>query len=260
LEDKKVKHAFNFEIKEIDTSGDGEGKFSGYASVFNNVDQHGDVVVKGAFAETIKKKNGNVPILSGHNVSEEIGMTTHLEEDDYGLYVEGRLYIDNEDPKNDVSVARQEYNKMKYRDSLDVPMKMSFGYDVLDYKYRDEDGVRVLTKLDLWEVSPVTFPANDLTEVLGVKEGRVLSSENLEVLKEALSLISAIVERAEGDDDIDIDLDDISGYDDDDDKGNDEILDNINDVVSEAEKGIYSNADKINQELQELSKNILEGE
>jgi len=181
-------------------------------------------------------------------------MTTKLEEDDYGLFVEGKLYVDNNDPKNDVNVARDEYNKMKYREKLQVPMQLSFGYDVIDYNYREEDGVRVLTKLDLWEVSPVTFPANEMAEIIGVKEGRVLSSTNLQILKEALSLISAIVSRAEDGEEIDIDIDE---NEDEEDKS---ILDKLDDLVDEANKGIYTHSDRIEQRLEELSKNIWEDE
>ena len=39
----------HFEVKAVQE----DGFFSGYASVFGNEDSYGDIVIKGAFAETI---------------------------------------------------------------------------------------------------------------------------------------------------------------------------------------------------------------
>ncbi|WP_410205183.1 HK97 family phage prohead protease [Acinetobacter baumannii] len=70
------------------------GFFSGYLAAFDNLDSHGDIIRKGAFAKTLQewKAKGKYPaIFWDHNPSEPIGIFTEMREDEKGLYVEGRL-------------------------------------------------------------------------------------------------------------------------------------------------------------------------
>ena len=68
--------------------------FAGYASVFGMVDSQNDVIMKGAFSRTLKKRRGEVKLLWQHQVDEPIGVFTLIREDSHGLYVEGRLLLD----------------------------------------------------------------------------------------------------------------------------------------------------------------------
>ena len=83
-------------IKEIGENG----TFAGHGSVFGTLDSYNERVEKGAFAESLAKHagKGSMPaMLWQHRHDEPIGVYTRMEEDDRGLYVEGKLLID-EDP------------------------------------------------------------------------------------------------------------------------------------------------------------------
>ena len=152
------KKDLSFEIKSVSD----DGLFSGYASVFDNVDSYGDIVRKGAFVESIgewEAKGKMPPILWNHDPSDPIGIYTKMQEDDKGLYVEGKLLID------DVPRARQTHALMK----AGVIDGLSIGYRVKEYLYNVDEEVTDLIKLSLREVSIVTFPANPETRIEAVK-------------------------------------------------------------------------------------------
>ena len=145
-------------IKSVSDSGE----FEGYGSVFGVEDSYGDVVVRGAFTASLAKwkEKGRLPaMLWQHNMSEPIGIYTEMREDDVGLYVKGQLLIDA-DP-----LAKRAHGHMK-AGSL---TGMSIGYMLDDYEYDKEKGVWILKAIDLWEVSLVTFPANDEARITDVK-------------------------------------------------------------------------------------------
>ena len=152
------KKDLSFEIKSVSD----DGLFSGYASVFDNVDSYGDIVRKGAFVESISEweaKGKMPPILWNHDPSDPIGVYTKMQEDDKGLFVEGRLLID------DVPRAKQTHALMK----AGVIDGLSIGYRVKEYLYNVDEEVTDLIKLSLREVSIVTFPANPETRIEAVK-------------------------------------------------------------------------------------------
>ena len=86
-----------------------------------------------------------------------IGYCTKLEEDDYGLHMEGAIILS-------ASKGRSAYDLIK---SSSI-RGLSIGYDVKDSHY-DDDGIRYLTDLKLYEISIVTFPANQDAGICGVK-------------------------------------------------------------------------------------------
>ena len=152
------KKDLSFEIKAVSD----DGLFSGYASVFDNVDSYGDIVRKGAFVESIgewEAKGKMPPILWNHDPSDPIGVYTKMQEDEKGLYVEGKLLID------DVPRAKQTHALMK----AGVIDGLSIGYRVKEYLYNVDEEVTDLIKLSLREVSIVTFPANPDTRIEAVK-------------------------------------------------------------------------------------------
>ena len=152
------KKDLSFEIKAVSD----DGLFSGYASVFDNVDSYGDIVRKGAFVESIgewEAKGKMPPILWNHDPSDPIGVYTKMQEDEKGLYVEGKLLID------DVPRAKQTHALMK----AGVIDGLSIGYRVKEYLYNVDEEVTDLIKLSLRDVSIVTFPANPETRIEAVK-------------------------------------------------------------------------------------------
>lgn len=184
-------------IKSPDDSLD-EGVFTGYASVFGNRDSYGDVVVKGAFEESLKDfgtGGSNIPCYWSHQMSNPmmwIGKTLEAYEDDHGLFVKVQLDLDNPN-------AAQVHKMIKEK----VVNQMSFAFDVLDYAFAEseEHGEYLeLRKMKIHEVSVVQVGANQATELLDVKDrltrlkaGRALSTKNEDQLRQAQSLIEDVL-------------------------------------------------------------------
>lgn len=154
------------DIKEAPSDA-GEGTFTGYASVFGNKDSYGDVVIPGAFTESLKSygENGsNIPCYWSHQMSDPkmcIGWTKSAVEDDHGLRVEVELDLENPN-------GAQAYKLMK----KGVVNQMSFAFEVEDFAdaKSDELGYHTeLRKLKIFEVSVVQVGANQATELLDVK-------------------------------------------------------------------------------------------
>lgn len=138
------------------------GEFEGYGSVFGVKDSYGDAVMPGAFQRSLSEwvAKGRLPaMLWQHKTSEPIGIYTEMKEDEHGLYVKGRLLIED-DP-----LAKRAYAHLK-AGSLGG---LSIGYYIRDYEYDSQLGIYKLIDIDLWEVSLVTFPANDEARVSNVK-------------------------------------------------------------------------------------------
>lgn len=141
-----------FKIKAVSE----DGLFSGYGSVFGVVDSYKEVVTPGAFAESLQ---GRMPaLLWQHRSGEPIGVYTLVKEDSIGLYVEGKLAL-----KTARGAEAYELLKMGALNGL------SIGFITREDSYDKVSGVRTLKKVDLWEVSLVTFPANDASRVSTVK-------------------------------------------------------------------------------------------
>jgi HK97 family phage prohead protease len=136
----------------------GDGSFSGYAAVFGNVDQGGDVIEPGAFKEFAKTRDGKVLILWQHDSQQPIGKAI-VEQDQKGLRVRGSLALDD-------ATAAKAYGLMK-GGLID---SMSIGYQILPGGAEMlNSGARLLTGLKLFEVSVVTFGMNDQARVEAVK-------------------------------------------------------------------------------------------
>lgn len=142
------------EIKSIDM----QGRFAGYASVFNVVDNQRDIMLRGAFARTLKDRIGEIKLLWQHQQDEPIGVFDTMFEDARGLYVEGRLLLN-------VQRAKEAHTLMK----AGALRGLSIGYSPTRY-HIDKKGIRHLAEVELWEVSLVTFPANEAANVTVVKE------------------------------------------------------------------------------------------
>lgn len=148
--------------------------FSGYGAVFGNRDSYGDVIQKGAFRDTLKeaKKSGNWPAMlmqhGGWGMGAEdmmpVGIWTSMEEDDIGLKIEGKLA--------DTTRGREAYGLLKMSPRPAIT-GLSIGYMAKEFILgtKPDEPRRTLKKIDLLEVSLVTFPANDLARVESVKSG-----------------------------------------------------------------------------------------
>ena len=130
------------------------GFFQGYASVFNVVDYAGDVILPNAFSGRNYK---NIKLLWQHEHKTPIGIIDEIYEDEKGLFVSGRIFLALEKGREAHILIQNQ-----------VTDHLSVGYQVIDSYYKDN--IRYITKVNLWEISIVTFPANKLAEITNIKE------------------------------------------------------------------------------------------
>lgn len=180
--------AVKFELESADESGE----FFGYAAVFGNIDDGGDVIEKGAFSKTIREDFSRIKILALHNDCDlPIGKPLELREDDKGLFIRGKI--------SDTQRGRDIQTLLKDG----VLNELSIGYDATTWSV-DDDGIRHLKEIRLWEVSIVTWAMNDqatidevksLAEALRVeaKAGKITQSR-LNSLKPFIAVVRELAE------------------------------------------------------------------
>jgi hypothetical protein len=161
-----------FEIKAEDISD--KGVIAGYGSTFGGKpDSYGDIINEGAFSETLKNggRNGSgIAMLWQHDARQPIGTWSEIVENSKGLKVNGQLALG-------VQQADEAFILLK----MHALNGLSIGWDFI----RDANGdpyensyervekakryLRYLKRLELWEISPVTFPANTRATITSVK-------------------------------------------------------------------------------------------
>ena len=125
-----------------------DGTFEGYASLFNREDLGRDIVMPGAFRESLAQRGARgIKLLFQHDANQPIGVWTVLQEDTRGLYAQGRLM-------REVAKAREVMALMR-AGALDG---LSIGFRTVKARRDKASGVRRIDKIDLWEISIVTFP------------------------------------------------------------------------------------------------------
>lgn len=184
--------AISFDDSQVDMA---ERTFKGYASTFGNVDEVGDIIEAGAFTKSIQERGPagtkQIKVLWQHN--EPLGMPTIMVEDSKGLYVEGKI--------SKTRLGDEALELM--RDG--VVDRMSIGFSIPQGKalWDDTMGIRRIKEVKLFEFSPVTFPANEMAMVTGVKNlqlirqlanGGQLSKEELKALADILPELQALVD------------------------------------------------------------------
>lgn len=193
---KREIKSFNFEVKAT-----GDNEFEGYASVFRNVDSYRDVIEPGAFSKTIQE-NKRIKVLWQHDPMQPIGRPTQMLEDNHGLYVKAKI--------SDTTLGREAIQLMKDG----VVDELSIGFNTIKEDWDKEAQVRRIKEVKLWEFSPVTFAANDMANITGVKNlgfeqllfninqelkaGKVLSEKNANLVKNAIDALNALLTASEG--------------------------------------------------------------
>lgn len=157
---------FTFDVKSVTD----EGVIEGYASVFDVIDEQGDIVLPGAFTRTINAWNAKgkpVPVLWQHDAFAPIGATTGITEDGHGLRVRAQLAMG-------VQKAREAHELAAagvlggLSIGFSVPKLASDGQPAIVWD--DERDARLFREVRLWEYSLVTFPANEAAVITSVKE------------------------------------------------------------------------------------------
>lgn len=166
--------AFAFEVR---ATGD-NGEIEGYGSVWGVKDSYDDVIASGAFDASLKahKSAGTMPaMLWQHDPSEPIGVWTEMSEDKNGLKVKGKLALE--------TVRGKEAHALMKMGALNG---LSIGFISKEWSYDRETEIRTLTEIDLWEVSLVTFPANQKARVTSVKAADVQGITSIRQAEKAL--------------------------------------------------------------------------
>lgn len=141
-----------------------EGHIEGYGAVFGNVDSYGDVIEPGAFRDTLAVRKPKM--LWQHNMSDPIGVWDEYQEDSRGLYMKGRIAIKS-------NKGRDAYELVK-AGAIDG---LSIGYITKDYAMDGNN--RRLKRVDLFETSLVTAPANAAAFVTSFKSVEVRDVETV---------------------------------------------------------------------------------
>ena len=147
----------------------------GYASLFGKRDQGNDVVMAGAYGASLKRlmaAGRRVKMLWQHDPTQPIGVWDEVREDATGLWVKGRILGDVEKGREAVALLGA--------GAIDG---LSIGYRTVKSE-RDGKGQRLLTELELWEVSLVTFPMLPEARVTG--KGETLEADTWRSLAQIL--------------------------------------------------------------------------
>jgi HK97 family phage prohead protease len=154
------------DLKSMDSDN---GGFSGYGSIFGNVDSYDDIVMAGAFTETLPDflKNGFVSV--GHMWSDlPVATFKDAAQDDKGLFVVAEFHSDEYSQRARLVTGE--------RIARGKGVGLSIGFSIKKGGASwamDEDGmhsgIRLLTNLDLFEVALVNMPANPQTWADDVK-------------------------------------------------------------------------------------------
>ena len=145
---------------EIKLLGD-TGEIEGYGSIFGVVDSVNDIVAKGAFEMSLRehKAAGTSPkMLWQHDPGKPCGIWTDFSEDSKGLHLKGKLL-------KETTLGKEAHEFAK----AGAVTGLSIGFRTKRYEYQTDSDIRVLTEVDLWEVSLVTFPALKVAGLTAVK-------------------------------------------------------------------------------------------
>lgn len=151
---------------------DADGVFEGYASLFGAADLGKDVVMPGAFSNSLRRRGvRDVRLLWQHDPGQPIGRWLVIAEDRRGLRVRGKLNLAVERAREIQALMRE--------GAVDG---LSIGFRVERVRAERPTGLRRLEKLDLWEISVVTFP--------------MLPDARVETVKNAAPTLAASIRRA----------------------------------------------------------------
>lgn len=184
----KIERKF-IDLKALKVSDEGPGTIEGYRSAYGEIDEGGDIVIKGFFADGIPDylHSGFTAHSHDWNFSEAVGFPLDAKEDDYGFFVTSQFH-----GTPDAQNIRQ---KARERKEAGKTVGFSFGYSVSEKKYieakdfkdqlpqyikperlaanmkkaQEFSRIRILLKGEIIEDSLVTSPMNKLAMATGVK-------------------------------------------------------------------------------------------
>jgi len=155
----------NFELKALNEE---EGTFEGYASIFDKLDRVGDIVLPGAFTKSLKE-DATPSVLWQHEAKQVIGSLPVIKEDNIGLFVKVKLTLQ-------VQLASEVYALLKDR----AIKSMSMGYVATKVSYNEDRSIRYIIEAKVFEVSVVTFAANEQATIISIKSGEVIEEKKIQ--------------------------------------------------------------------------------
>jgi len=166
----------SFEITEHKADDSGNLIISGYGAFFGNLDSYKDIIAAGAFSDTLAEKKDRIAFCYQHDIWNPIGKIQDIKEDVQGLWLQVKLSAAEDDIQTKVKEG--------------ILKEMSIGYRVVDSseEMRNGDQVRILKKINLYEVSLVTIAANPLAVIQSMK-----SKEKIAYLENEFDRVLAIV-------------------------------------------------------------------
>lgn len=169
-----MEHEFKKMRFKMDAYNEEEGIFSGYGAVFENIDSGGDIIEPGAFTKTLAEGWERVKVLALHNDCWlPIGRPVELREEPNGLFISGKI--------SDTTMGRDV--KVLLKDG--VLNELSIGYDPIIFDY-DENGIRHLREIKLWEVSVVTWAMNPEAVITSYKSMQETAAQALAIKQDLL--------------------------------------------------------------------------
>lgn len=194
--------------KSFEVKANESGEVEGYASTWTREpDSYGDIVIKGAFTETLEKRKATghpFPLCFNHDLNQIIGAVKSIEEDDTGLKITASFL--------GTPLAQEKRELVKEG----IVWQFSFMYDILEaeaptQEEKAEGIMQKLTKLDLFEVSLVPCPANQTAVVTEIKSGepeeksveaeeksgRRNSAKDEDLIRQAISALQALLDNAD---------------------------------------------------------------
>lgn len=176
---------------ELKFKADDVGTIEGYFSTYDKTpDSYGDIIEPGAFTETFEKreKSGHpFPLCFNHDFSAVIGAVDSVKDTEKGPFITAH-FLDTE--------LAQDVRKMLKSGAI---YQFSFAYDVLDARKPTPEEAKagvglVLTKLEVFEMSVVTVPANQNAVVTEVKAGKRNSKADEELIRDNIRELNGIVD------------------------------------------------------------------
>jgi len=158
------KETIQFPDLELRAGDSDEGVVEGYIAVWGTVDSYMSEFQRGSFAKTISERGNRIKLLFNHNEESVIGKVIEIREDDTGVFVRAK-----------VTMAVQQANDVLALIKDNVIDTFSFGFRAVKQTFRS--GVRVITEVKLYEVSPVVFEANENAVITGVRKDEDRSTD-----------------------------------------------------------------------------------
>lgn len=173
-----------FRFADMQVKADGTaGTLEGYGSSFGgDPDSYGDVIAKGAFSASLRQRMPKM--LYQHDSAMIAGVWDTAEEDNHGLFLKGRFIN---------TPLSQQAREECAAGALD---SMSIGFSTNDQDYDPKTGIRTLKDINLYEVSLVTFPANQNALIGAVKSMPTTIREFEELLRDAGFTSAAVTKIA----------------------------------------------------------------